>query len=96
MTPEPLTGAERCWPCTIANGVVGLLVALVPLAAVLASGNRAGIPWAVAWGVLVIGVTIYRLVSLGYLPFAEPAARFLGLHDRIGPGADEEDGGNPE
>lgn len=90
MEAEAPTGADRCWPCTVANSVVGLVVAWVPLAAAAVRGRPALIALAAGWGVAVTGYTAYRLVALGYLPLAEPVARWTGLHDRIGPGANQE------
>lgn len=86
-----LTGENRCWPCTVANSVVGLLVAWVPLAVALVNGNPTVLAGAVAWGAVVTGATVYRLVDRGYLPLAGPVARLTGLHGRIGPGADDGD-----
>lgn len=90
MADEALTGANRCWPCTVANSVVGLVVASVPLAAAVIRGRPELIALAAVWGVAVTGYTVYRLVSLGYLPLAEPVARLTGLHDRIGRGTKQE------
>jgi hypothetical protein len=89
-----LTGADRCWPCTVANSVVGLVVAWLPLAVALVNPAPAVLAGAVVWGALVTGVTGYRLVTRGYLPLAEPVAKVTGLHERIGPGAEE--GGDAE
>lgn len=88
MSQEDLTGESRCWPCTVANSVVGLLVALVPLAAALVRGDPALVAGTAVWAVVVVGFTVYRLVRRGYLPLAEPAAKATGLHERIGPGSD--------
>lgn len=85
MGDEVLTGPDRCWPCTVANAVVGLVVAWVPLAAAVVRGRPALVTLAAIWGLAVTGYTAYRLVALGYLPLAEPVARWTGLHDRIGP-----------
>lgn len=85
MTREDRTGDDRCWPCTVANSVVGLLVAAVPLAAALVEGDAVLLAGSALWAVLVIGFTGYRLTKQGYLPFAEPIAKLTGLHDRIGP-----------
>lgn len=91
MSPEPDHGVERCWPCTVANGLVGLVVGwLPPTVAVL--GNRRGmLPLALAWAAAVTAYTGVRLYRLGYLPFAEPVAKRTGLHDSIGPGANDGD-----
>jgi len=91
VSPEPEHGDERCWPCTVANGLVGLVVGWLP-AAVALLGDRSGIlPLALAWAVVVTAYTGVRLYRLGSLPFAEPVAKRTGLHDRIGPGANDDD-----
>lgn len=82
---EDLNGENRCWPCTVANATVGLLVALVPLGVALVKGEPGVIRAAAGWAVVVTGFTLYRLVDRGYLPLAEPVARLTGLHGRIGP-----------
>lgn len=89
--PETLTGENRCWPCTVANSVVGLFVGWVPLAAALTAGDGSVsvLAAALVWGVVVTGATGYLLVSRGYLPLAEPVAKATGLHERIGPGRDD-------
>jgi hypothetical protein len=81
---------DRCWPCTVANSVVGLVVAWVPLVASLVRGSPELVAGTLVWGVLVTGYTGYRLVDLGYLPGAETAAKLTGLHERIGPGSNSE------
>lgn len=91
-----LTDENRCWPCTVANATVGLLVAWVPLAATLVNPTPTVVTGAVLWGVVVTGVTGYRLLTRGFLPFAEPAARLTGLHERIGPGTNGRDDHEPE
>lgn len=85
MSDDDLTGERRCWPCTVANSVVGLVVAWVPLAAALVEGSAAFVIGTAVWGAVVTGYTGLRLVKLGYLPLAEPAAKLTGLHERIGP-----------
>lgn len=80
-----LTGDRRCWPCTVANATVGLLVAWLPLAAALLEADPGVVRLAVGWGILVTAFTLYRLVSRGYLPLVEPVAKLTGLHDRVGP-----------
>lgn len=87
MSNESLTGEDRCWPCAVANSAVGLLVAVVPLAAALVRGDAALVAASAVWGAVVIGYTAYRLVRRGYLPLAEPVAKATGLHGRIGPGS---------
>lgn len=89
MTEES-PGADRCGPCTVANASVGLLVAWLPLAAVLSDRAGGPITLAVGWGSLVTAFTAYRLVARGYLPLAEPIARVTGLHTRIGPGSNSD------
>lgn len=99
MPSEPLTGDRRCWPCTVANSFVGLLVAWVPLAAALVDGDPSLVAATVGWGIAVSGYTVYRLVARGYLPLSELIAKRTGLHERIGPGRTEDDGNggtNPE
>ncbi len=95
MTDTRLTGDQRCWPCTVANAAVGLLVGWLPVIAALVEGSLSLILGTVLWGLCVTGFTIYRLLQLGYLPFAEPVAKQVGLHTVIGPGSesDDEDGG---
>lgn len=87
MSPETFTGEKRCWPCTVANSVVGLLVAWVPFAAAIAEGSTALLVGTAVWGTVVTGYTGYRLTKLGYLPLAEPVAKLARLHDRIGLGS---------
>lgn len=91
MTEERLTGEDRCWPCTVANTVVGLVVAWLPLAAALVRGRTPLVVLTLVWGVAVTGYTGYRLVALGYLPYAESVAKWTGLHERIGPAARSHD-----
>lgn len=86
-----LTGDRRCWPCTVANAGVGLAVAWLPLAALLVQGGSEAVLVAAGWGLAVTLYTGYRLLDRGYLPMAEPVARWTGLHDRVGPGATEPD-----
>lgn len=88
MTTENRTGANRCWPCTVANAVAGLVVAAVPLVAALQSSDTLVVAGALVWSAVVTGFTAYRLVRRGYLPMAEPVAKLTGLHERIGPGRD--------
>lgn len=87
MSERKLTEEDRCWPCTVANSTVGLLVALVPLIAALVKGDATLIAGTLVWVVVVFSYTGYRLVERGYLPLAEPVAQATGLHERIGPGS---------
>jgi hypothetical protein len=91
MSNERLTGDQRCWPCTVANATVGLFVGWLPVAAALVEGSLALIIGTLLWGVCVTGFTLYRLLRLGYLPFAEPVAKRTGLHRMIGPGSESDD-----
>lgn len=90
MNEDGYTGENRCWACTIANAAVGLLVALVPLLAALVEGSTVLLASATVWAGAVMAVTVYRLLVLGHLPFAEPVARATGLHERIGPRSNSE------
>lgn len=90
MAEDEYTGEDRCWPCTLANASVGLLVAFVPLVAAMVEGSTGPILGAIVWAVGVMAFTVYRLLALGYLPYAEPVARATGLHERIGPGSNSE------
>lgn len=91
MVPSRIrsTGDRRCWPCTVVNAGVGLTVAWLPLAAMLVQGRGNAVPVALGWGLAVTTFTGYRLLDRGYLPLAEPVARWTGLHDRLGPGRTE-------
>lgn len=93
-----MTGDDRCWPCTVANAVVGLVVAWLPLAVELLRDEPRAVLLAVGWGIAVSTVTIYLLLARGYLPMAEPVARATGLHERLGPGGDghSDDGTSPD
>ena len=82
---DRLVGERRCWPCTIANAVVAACVAGVPLLAALLSGEPVLVAVTVVWTIIVFGYTLYRLLTLGYLPGSESVAKRIGLHDRIGP-----------
>jgi hypothetical protein len=84
---DPLTGDTRCWPCTVANAVVGLVVGWSPAVVVAVGGGRTPAA-ALVWGLAVSAFTGYRLLRLGYLPLAGPVAKRVGLHDRIGPGSE--------
>lgn len=81
---EP-TGENRCWPCTIANSAIALVVAMVPVLAAVVSGDAILLALTVVWAVAVMGYTLYRLFDRGYLPYSEVVARRTGLHERIGP-----------
>lgn len=84
-TPE-LTGDDRCWLCTIANSIVGLLAAAVPLLAAVVRGDPTLVGLALVWALAVVSYTFYRLLARGYLPYAETIARRTRLHGRIGSG----------
>lgn len=84
---EDHSDENRCWPCTVANSVVGLVVAWLPLVAALVRGSPELVAITFVWGVGITGYTGYRLVERGYLPGAETAAKRTGLHERIGPGS---------
>lgn len=86
MAENP-TEDDRCWPCTVANATVGMIVALLPLVVAVIEGAPGVIALATVWAVAVTGFTVYRLIERGYLPFAEPVAKATGLHERIGPGS---------
>lgn len=89
-------GEDRCWSCTVANGVAGLLVAVPPLVVAWIRGDDALVVGAGVWAVLVLGFTVNRLLRRGYLPGAERVAKRAGLHDRIGPGRHRGDGDGSE
>lgn len=91
MTETDLTGDRRCWPCTVANTAVGLVIGWVPFAAALLDGSQTVVWVTIVWGAAVTAYTAYRLLSLGYLPYSERIARRTGLHDRIGPGRKDDD-----
>lgn len=93
MSDPNLTGADRCWPCTIANSIVGLVIAWVPLAAATVGGDAGTglLAGTVVWGFAVTTYTGYRLLSLGYLPYSERIAKRTGLHERVGPGRKDDD-----
>lgn len=88
MVTRSMTGEDRCWPCTVANAIVGLVVAWLPLAVELLQDEPRALLLAVGWGIAVSTFTIYRLLARGYLPMAEPVAKATGLARRIGPEAD--------
>lgn len=83
---ERYTREDRCWPCTVMNAFVGLVVAWLPLGAAVLEGHRTVVFVTVVWGVAVTAFTFYRLAARGYLPLAGTVGRMTGLHDRIGPG----------
>lgn len=85
VTDDPLTGDRRCWPCTVANAAVGLLVGWIPVVAALVEGTPTVIGATLVWGMCVTGFTVYRLVRLGYLPLADSVAKRTGLDEHIGP-----------
>jgi hypothetical protein len=83
--PDP-TGDRRCWPCAVANSAVGLVVAWVPLVAAVVAGRPDLYVGTAIWGTLVTAYAGYRVVALGYLPYAESIAKRTGLHQRVGRG----------
>lgn len=85
MTNERLVGDRRCWPCTIANLGIGLVIAWVPFVVFLVAGSPDPIPIAAGWGVVVTTFVIVRVVGRGYLPFAARVAEVTGLHERVRP-----------
>ncbi len=94
---ERLVGENRCWACTITNGLVALVIAAIPLYGALGTGDPVVVGVTVVWAVVVVGFTLVRLVTRGYLPGSERIAKATGLHERIGPGRHEAEGGtDPE
>lgn len=92
MSQPDLTGDRRCWPCAAANSAVGLLVAWLPfVATALGDTQQFVLVGTTVWGLAVTGYTGYRLLDRGYLPYSERVARATGLHDRIGPGRENDD-----
>lgn len=91
MSDKRLTGDQRCWPCTVANATVGVLVGWLPVGAALVDGSTALLAGTLLWGLFVSAFTLYRLLRLGYLPFAEPVAKWTRLHTLIGPSSDSDD-----
>lgn len=87
--PDRLVGEERCWPCTVSNLLLGLVVAGIPLLGGLTQGDPVVLLLTVVWAAGVLGYTLYRLVARGYLPGSARVAKRTGLHERIGPGARE-------
>lgn len=85
-----LTGENRCWPCTVANAAVALLVAAVLVLAALARGDVTLLVITAVWAIAVVGYTFYRLLARAYLPYSETIALRTGLHERIGPGKKED------
>lgn len=81
-----LTEGDRCWRCTIANSVVALLIAAIPLLAAVVRGEPVLIGLALMWATSVSVYTLYRLLARGYLPYAGFIARRTRLHHLIGPG----------
>lgn len=91
MGTDERTGEDRCWPCTVVNLAAGLLVGSLPLVVVWPGGNPIQRGIGVAWLVVVLAFTGYRVLAKGYLPGAGWVARRSGLHERIGPGAEGEE-----
>lgn len=84
--PERLVGDDRCWPCTVANGVVAVVIAGVPVVAGVLRGESTVLAATGVWAIAVLGYTWHRLRSRGYLPGSGSIAKRTGLHERIGPG----------
>jgi hypothetical protein len=91
VTEPDLPGDRRCWPCAVANSAVGLVVAWVPLVAAVVAGRPDLYVGTAIWGTLVTAYAGYRVVALGYLPYAESIAKLTGVHGRIGPGRENDD-----
>jgi hypothetical protein len=91
VSSDTLTGDRRCWPCTVLNGAVGVLVGWSPVAAAAVRGDPSLLAGSLLWAVVVTLFTAYRLLRLGYLPYAEPVARRTGLHDYVDPTSDPDD-----
>lgn len=93
VSSDALTGDRRCWPCTVLNAAIGLLVGWLPVAAAAVRGVPSLLAASLVWAVVVTLFTAYRLLQLGYLPYAELVARRTGLHDYIGPTSGPDDDG---
>lgn len=89
---DRLVGENRCWACTVSNGLVAALVGGIPLLGGITRGDPALLLVTAVWAFVVFAYTLYRLVSRGYLPGSETIARRTGLHERIGPGSGDEEG----
>ena len=92
---ERLVEDNRCWPCTITNGLIALVLATIPLYGAFGTGDPVILGVTVVWAVLVVGYTLIRLLNRGYLPGAARLAEATGLHERIGPGRHEPDSEEP-
>jgi hypothetical protein len=92
---ERLVEDKRCWPCTIINGLIALVLAAIPLYGALGTGDPVILGVTVVWAVGVIGYTLFRLLNRGYLPGAPRIAEATGLHDQIGPGRHDPDSEEP-
>lgn len=88
---DRLVGEDRCWPCTVSNALVGVVVAGIPLLGGLTQDDPVVLLLTVVWAAAITGYTLYRLVARGYLPGSGTVAKRTGLHERIGPGAEEGD-----
>lgn len=83
---ERLVGDDRCWPCTVANGIVAVFIAGLPLLAGLVRGEPTILAATGVWAIAILGYTVYRLRSRGYLPSSDAIAKRTGLHERVDPG----------
>jgi len=92
---ERLIGENRCWPCTITNGLIALVLAAIPVYGAIGTGDPVILGVTVVWAVLVVGYTLFRIVTRGYLPGAPRIAEATGLRERIGPGRHESESEEP-
>jgi hypothetical protein len=90
---DPLVGENRCWACTISNGIVAAIIAGVPLYGALQNGGVVVTAVTAVWSAAVMGYALLRLILRGYLPGSEQIAKKTGLHERIGPETQDEDSG---
>jgi len=90
---EPLVGENRCWACTVSNGIVAVIIAGVPLYGALQNGSVVITAVTAVWSASVMGYALLRLILRGYLPGSERIAKTTGLHEWIGPETQDEDSG---